>query len=429
LAPALEPLTHGLWAATAPAAPLTVALSGDLRADVAVVGAGYTGLSAALTLAEAGAKVVVIEAREIGFGGAGRNVGLVNAGMWVMPDELPKVLGPVHGERLLQVLGNGPAEVFARVDKHAIACELRREGTLHCAVGEAGVRELRDRAQQWQARGADVSLLDAAETQRMVGTDAYPMALLDRRAGVIQPLAYVRGLATAAVAAGVDIRSESPVEQIEVAGDQWRVTTTGGSVTAPKVIMATDAYTKGPWEIIRKEQVWLPYFNCATTPLSDDILRHILPEGQGAWDTAEVLSSFRMDAAGRLVFGSVGALRGPAQGVHSGWGQRAMTRLFPALKGIGFEHEWYGWIGMTDDNLPRFHRFADGVVGVSGYNGRGIAPGTVMGRILAEHVLGALSEDDLPLPVTTPQEAKHRGAKEVYYEAGAAVLHAVEHRF
>lgn len=429
MSPSLEPLTHGLWAATAPAAPPTVGLCADIHADVAVVGAGYTGLSAALTLAEAGARVVVIEAREIGFGGAGRNVGLVNAGMWVMPDELPNVLGPAHGERLLEVLANGPAEVFARVDKHAIACELRREGTLHCAVGEAGVRELRARAEQWQARGADVRLLDARETRRLVGTDAYPMALLDRRAGVIQPLAYVRGLATAAVAAGVDIYSESPVDQLEAAGDQWRVKTTVGSVTAPRVIMATDAYTKGPWEIIRKEQVYLPYFNCATTQLPPDVLSHILPEGHGAWDTAEVLSSFRMDAAGRLVFGSVGALRGPAQGVHSGWGQRAMTRLFPALKGVGFEHEWYGFIGMTDDNLPRFHRFAAGVVGVSGYNGRGIAPGTVMGRILAEHVLGKLCEEELPLPVTTPQEAKHRAAKEVYYEAGAAVLHAVEHRF
>ncbi|WP_304502290.1 FAD-binding oxidoreductase [Asticcacaulis sp. AND118] len=425
----LEAITHGLWAATAPEAPVTAVLYGDVRADVAVVGAGYTGLSAALTLAEAGARVVVIEAREIGFGGAGRNVGLVNAGMWVMPDELPRVLGAVHGERLLTALGDGPKEVFARVDKHNIACELKREGTLHCAVGAAGVKELSERAQQWQARGADVRLLDAAETRRMVGTDAYAAALLDKRAGTIQPLAYVRGLATAAVAAGVDIRSESPVEQIEAAGDQWCVTTSGGTVTAPRVIMATDAYTKGPWEIIRKEQVYLPYFNCATTPLPPDILRHILPEGHGAWDTAEVLSSFRMDAAGRLVFGSVGALRGAAQGVHSRWGRRAMAKLFPALKGVGFEHEWYGWIGMTDDNLPRFHRFADGVVGVSGYNGRGIAPGTVMGRVLAEHVLGKLSEDELPLPVTTPQEARHRAVKEVYYEAGAAMLHAVEHRF
>lgn len=400
-----------------------------MHADVAIVGAGYTGLSAALTLAEAGAKAVVIEANRIGFGGAGRNVGLVNAGMWVMPDELPRVLGPVHGERLLNALGDGPKEVFARVDKHAIACELRREGTLHCAVGAAGVKELRDREAQWRARGADVYLLDAAETKRMVGTGVYPAALLDKRAGTIQPLAYARGLATAAIGGGASIYTQSPGTRIEAVGEDWRIITSDGSVTARRVIMATDAYTHGPWGIIRTEQVRLPYFNAATSPLPADIVRSILPQGQGAWDTAEVLSSFRLDAAGRLVFGSVGALRGPGAVLHKGWGQRAMTRLFPQLKGVGFEQAWYGWIGMTDDNLPRFHRFAEGVVGVSGYNGRGIAPGTVMGRVLAEHVLGRLSEDDLPLPVTTPQVAKHRTTKEVYYEAGAALLHAVEHRF
>jgi len=425
--------THGLWAATAPEAPATALLSADTRVDVAVVGAGYTGLSAALTLAEAGADVAVIEARGIGFGGAGRNVGLVNAGMWVMPDELPRVLGRVHGDRLLDVLGDGPREVYARVDKHAIACELRREGTLHCAVGEAGVKELKAREAQWRARGADVRLLDAAETKRAVGTGVYPAALLDKRAGTIQPLAYARGLGRAAVATGVGIFTESPVTHIEAAGDRWRIVTAGGTVTANWVIMATDAYTNlgfaGPLEVIRREQVWLPYFNCATAPLPPDVAREILRDGRGAWDTAEVLSSFRMDASGRLVFGSVGALRGPAEGVHSAWGRRAMTKLFPALRGIGYEHEWYGWIGMTDDNLPRFHRFAERVVGVSGYNGRGIAPGTVMGRVLAEHVLGKLSEDDLPLPVTTPQTAAARTAKALYYEAGAALLHAVEHRF
>lgn len=421
--------THGLWAASAPEAPASPVLTAEGRADVAIVGAGYTGLSAALTLAEAGAKVVIIDAQDVGFGGAGRNVGLVNAGMWVMPDELPRVLGDVHGQRLLDVLGDGPKEVYARVDKHAIACELRREGTLHCAVGEAGIKELKGREAQWRARGADVVLLDAAQTKRAVGTGVYPAALLDRRAGTIQPLAYARGLAKAARAAGVLIYGQSPVTKVEAAGEDWRVVTQGGAVTARHVIMATDAYAQGPWEIIRKEQVWLPYFNCATAPLPPGVAREILPQGHGAWDTAEVLSSFRMDAAGRLVFGSVGALRGPAAGIHAAWSRRAMTKLFPALKGIGYEHEWFGWIGMTDDNLPRFHRFAERVVGVSGYNGRGIAPGTVMGRVLAEHVLGKLSEDDLPLPVTRPEAVPARAAKEIYYEAGAALLHAVEHRF
>lgn len=414
---------------TAPQAPDTVPLNGDVRADVAIVGGGYTGLSAALHLAKRGLKAVVLEAGPVGFGGAGRNVGLVNAGMWVMPDELPNVLGPVHGDRLLKLLGDAPAAVFDIVKTYDIACELRTEGTLHCGVGASGLEELKAREAQWQARGAPVRLLDAAETAEKVGSNAYSGALLDLRAGTIQPLAYVRGLAHAALKEGAAIHTQSPVTRVEQAGNAWQAFTDQGSVTAPWVIMATDAYTQGPWEIIRREQVHLPYFNLATEPLPQDIRSTILPGGEGAWDTVEVLSSFRMDARGRLVFGSVGALKGVGHGIHRDWALRALHRLFPQIGKVTFEAEWYGQIGMTDDNLPRFHKFADRVIGISGYNGRGIAPGTVMGRTLAELIAGEKGEDDLPLPVTAPQEAKMRALKEVFYEVGAQAVHLTDSRF
>ena len=414
---------------TAPEAPATAPLNGDVCADVAIVGGGYTGLSTALHLAKRGIKAVVLEAGPVGFGGAGRNVGLVNAGMWVMPDELPNVLGAVHGERLLTLLGDAPAAVFDIVKAYDIACELRPEGTLHCAVGAAGLEELKAREAQWQARNAPVRLLDAQETAQRVGSNAYSGALLDLRAGTIQPLAYVRGLAAAALKEGAVIHTHSPVSGVEATPAGWRVVTGNGSVTASWVVMATDAYTQGPWEIIRREQVHLPYFNLATEPLPEDVRATILPGGEGAWDTKEVLSSFRMDARGRLVFGSVGALKGAGHLIHRDWGLRALHRLFPQLGKVKFEAEWYGQIGMTDDNLPRFHRFADKVIGISGYNGRGIAPGTVMGRTLAELIAGEKGEDDLPLPVTTPQEAKMRALKEVFYEVGAQAVHLTDSRF
>ncbi len=195
------------------------------------------------------------------------------------------------------------------------------------------------------------------------------------------------------------------------------------------VIMATDAYTQGPWEIIRREQVHLPYFNFATEPLSDNVRATILPGKEGVWDTKEVLSSFRMDARGRLIFGSVGALTGMGETIHKGWALRALHKLFPQIGDVRFEAEWYGQIGMTDDNLPRFHKFAPNVIGISGYNGRGIAPGTVMGRTLAELVAGEKTEADLPLPVTTPAEAKMRAMKEVFYEVGAQAVHFTDSRF
>jgi glycine/D-amino acid oxidase-like deaminating enzyme len=423
-----DPKSHGLWERTAPPPPATTALSQDVQADVAIVGAGFTGQSAALHLAEGGAKVVVLEAVEIGYGGSGRNVGLVNAGLWVMPDDISVVIGDLYGSRVLDLLGAAPRVVFDLIARHRIECEAVHTGTLHCAVGEEGLAELAERARQWQARGAAVRLIGAAETARKVGTQAYTGALLDERAGTIQPLAYVRGLADAAMAAGAMVHTSSPVLAADDDGTAWRLRTPAGSVTAPSVIVATNAYTSNVWPQVRAELVHLPYFNMATRPLSDNLRRSILPERQGAWDTREILSSFRFDKEGRLVFGSVGALRGPGLPIHRNWGRRAITKLFPQLKGVEFESEWYGKIGMTVDNVPRFHRLGRNVVSFSGYNGRGIAPGTVFGRCLAELVAGKIGENDLPLPVTPAEPAPLRAAKEIYYEVGAQLAHFADAR-
>ena len=417
--------THGLWEASAPAAPATSLLLEDIQADVVIIGAGYTGCSAALHLAEMGKKAVVVEACEVGFGGAGRNVGLVNAGLWVMPEELPRQLGETYGERLLDQLGRAPRLVFDIVEKHGIACEVHGEGTLHCAVGAAGLKEITERAGQWQRRGADVELLDADQARQAIGSKGYSGALLDRRAGTIQPLAYVRGLATAALAAGAEIYTRSPAAKVEDTGSAWRVQTQCGSVTAPFVIMSTDAYTSGPWQELKREQVMLPYFNLATKPLSDNLRQSILPGRQGCWDTREVLSSFRFDDAGRLVFGSVGALRGTGTGIHRSWARREMRRLFPQLGTVEFDHEWFGWIGMTDDAIPRFHNLARNAYSISGYNGRGIAPGTTFGRDLARLAAGEITPDDFSLPLTAPGTPSLRTAKEAVYEYGAQAVHFI----
>ena len=420
--------SHGLWELTAPPAPETSGLKGSIRVDTAIVGGGYTGLSAALHLAEAGGNVALLEAVEIGFGGAGRNVGLVNAGMWVMPDVLGDVLGGDYGERLLELLGDAPKLVFDLIERHRIECEVERAGTLHCAVGLKGLRELEQRAAQWSRRGAPVELLNAADTAAKIGSSAYAGSLWDRRAGTIQPLAYARGLARSAVNAGAKIFTRSAVTSAERVDGKWKLQAAGGHVIADRVIVATDAYATGPWSEVRTEQIHLPYFNFATQPLSDNVRASILPERQGAWDTNEVLSSFRFDRAGRLVFGSCGALRGTGAAVHRSWARRALKKLFPQIGDVRFEAEWYGLIGMTDDHLPRFHKLAENVFGFSGYNGRGIAPGTTFGRLLALYALGQLDEKDLPLLASTPIKPNFRSARTALYEVGAQFVHLIEAR-
>ena len=422
-----DPLSHGLWEITAPPAPPTSPLNGEVRADVAVIGCGYTGLSTALNLAEAGAKVVALEAVEIGFGGAGRNVGLVNAGMWLAPDEIVKRLGADYGERLLKLLGNGPSEVETRVNKHGIDCEFVRNGTLHCAIGPPGLAKIEERCAQWGARGAKVELLGREETARRIGVDLYAGALLDLRAGTIQPLAYARGLASAALAAGAVLHTQSPVRSAERTGKVWRLKTDGGTVAADWIVVATDAYAEGGlWPQGKREQIRVPYFNFATRPLAPELKASILPGREGCWDTQFIMNSFRFDKAGRLLFGSIGALRLAGLEVHRAWAKRALKKTFPQIGAVEFEAQWYGMMGMTGNALPRFHRLSPNVVTFCGYNGRGIGTGTVFGRLLADHVLGKLREQDLPLPVTEPDAPALPALREAYYEAGAQIAHAVD---
>ncbi len=415
--------THGLWAQTAP--PLqTDRLTGSTTAQVLVIGAGFTGLSTALHLGERGISVVVLEAADVGFGGSGRNVGLVNAGLWLEPDSVIDRVGETYGERLIRLLGEAPKTVFEIIDRYGIACEARNNGTLHCAVGRKGRDEIERRFRQWQSRGAPVELLSEKESAQKLGTAAYAGALLDRRAGTIQPLAYVRGLAGAALSEGARIFTGDAVERVEHGKLGWTAITARGAVRAPWIVVATDVYAAGPWRAIAQEQIRLPYFNFASAPLDEAARRSVLPEGHGAWDTQAVLKSFRLDSAGRLIFGSVGALRAGGAAIHRAWAKRAAQTIFPQLRGLEFESEWYGTIGMTADNVPRFHELAPNVISVSGYNGRGIAPGTVFGKEVAGYILGDKGAADLPLPPTRVKEARFAAPRSAIYEIGALLVHA-----
>jgi glycine/D-amino acid oxidase-like deaminating enzyme len=288
--------------------------------------------------------------------------------------------------------------------------------------------EITARAEQWHKRGADVELLDADQAAKKLGTTKYAGALLDRRAGTIQPLAYARGLANAALKAGARIFTKSPVRTIDRKDGRWQVRGEDAVISAEWVIVATDAYGTGPGLPVRKEQVLLPYFNFATKPLPPEVRTTILPEKQGAWDTQLVMTSFRMDQAGRLIFGSIGALRGTGLAVHRSWANRALRKLFPNIGEVVFEAEWFGMIGLTKNNLPRFHKYADRMIGFSGYNGRGIAPGTTFGRTLAQYVTGEIRDSDLPLPVTPIEKATFRAAKQMFYEVSSQLAHIVSAR-
>ncbi len=373
--------------------------------------------------------MTVLEAAEVGFGASGRNVGLVNAGMWVMPEVVEAALAPPYADRLLDLLGAAPRYVFDLTAKYRIQCEAVHAGTLHCGTGSREISELRQRYSQWAARGAPVRLLTAEETAERTGSRKFDAALLDLRAGTIQPLAYARGLAQAAMDLGARIFTQSPAVRSERGRRGWTVHTTNGSVTSEWVVVATDAYSQGPWNVVRSSQIHLPYFNFATAPLAPEVRAAVLPNREGAWDARLILSSFRLDSAGRLIFGSVGALEGVGRRVHETWARRALRSLYPQLGTIDFEYGWYGNIGLTRDHLPRFHELEPNVVAFCGYNGRGIAPGTAFGRVIADYVSGASDHHSLPLPASRASEPALRTIREWMYRAGSEAVHGMAARF
>lgn len=413
---------RNLWQKTTPESFTAAPLDGEVRADLVIVGGGMTGCSAALYAAGEGMDVRLLEAEQVGHGGSGRNVGLVNAGLWMPPDDIESLLGREDGGRLNELLAEAPDLVFSLIADHGIECNAVRNGTLHCAHAPAGVEELRSRLAQQQARGAPVTLLDAAETRKRTGSPAFHGALFDTRAGTIEPLAYCRGLARAAGGAGARLHERSPVRSIRRDGDAWQVTTDAGTVTAGALLVATNAYHGQAEGAPAPAFTPVHFFQFATGPLAADELASILPGGEGCWDTGKVMSACRRDADGRLVVGSIGALDHAGSVVHRRWVRHKLAALFPQLAGQQFEHVWHGRIAMTRDHLPKIVRLAGRGFAIFGYSGRGIGPGTAFGKAAAT-ALATGDESGLPLPVLDGYGERGVQLRERLFELGAVAEH------
>lgn len=416
-----------LWRDTAPLLSNMPQMVGDHTVDVAVIGAGFTGLSAALHLAQKGVSVAVLEANVIGHGGSGRNVGLVNAGLWLKPAEVLDRMGQDAGDKLITALGEAPGEVFKLIKNYDMACEAKMNGTLHCAPNNKGVKDLEDRLQQWQDRGAPVTLLSQSQAANALGTDHYKAALLDERAGTVQPLAYACGLARVAISHGVKIFEQSPVIKAERSSKGWVLHTKKGKLQAGKVICATNAYHEQTIANQPPALSSLYFFQVATDPLNPDQLSRIMKDKQGCWDTNTILTSFRLNDEGRLVLGSIGNLDHMGGSCHINWARRTLATLYPELKDKPFTHQWFGRIGLTNDHIPRFASPMPGWAMVWGYNGRGIAPGTVFGKALADFVQSN-DFDQMPLPQADVKAEAFTKTQSFFIELGAGAHHFINAR-
>lgn len=286
------------------------------------------------------------------------------------------------------------------------------------------MENLKDRLRQSKISGASLELLDADEARRLAGSNAFHGALLDPGAGTVQPLAYCHGLARAAQRARAKLYSQSPVQQLRHENGVWILNTEAATIRAHAVLNATNAYAQSGAKPAAAQFAFVHYSQFATAPLEPDQLQHILPGREGCWDTALVMSSIRVDQAGRLIVGGMGNCDGPGGTIHTGWARRKLRALYPDLANVAFEHCWSGRIAMTGDHVPKVETIGPNALTAFGYSGRGIGPGTVLGTSAAKALLSK-DWDMLPLSVSNGYSERLPAAKEAFFEFGATAKHAV----
>ncbi|MGF7160207.1 glycine/D-amino acid oxidase-like deaminating enzyme [Rhodoligotrophos appendicifer] len=412
-------LPPSLWAATAAPALELPSLAGEKRANICVIGGGFTGLAASLAAAKAGATVILLEASEPGWGASGRNGGQVIPGFKWDPDDILKAFGPSQGEKIIAFGAASADVVFQLIKDYGIDCAASRRGWLQAVHSRKMIPTVQSRVEQWQARGQPVEFLDASETRRLSGTGAYEGALLDRRGGVLNPLSYARGLARAAISEGVDIYMSSPAVAVERQGQGWLTKTAQGRVVSDKIILCTNGYGRDLLPHLERTVIPVASFIVATKPLSGNVASSILPDGQGTSDTRRLLLYCRKDPAGRLVVGGRGRFADPVSPADFAHVEKATRSLFPQLGSVPFEFRWSGRVAVTVNHFPHVIEPEPGLIGVMGYNGRGVAMASALGGATGTYAANG-DAASLPIPLSKTREIPFYGLRRAYVAAASA---------
>lgn len=406
---------------SAPAPPPTTPLDQSVNIDVVVIGAGFTGLSAALHLAEAGIGVMVLEAKQIGWGASGRAFGQLVPYLKRGHEAVLRQYG-ADGQHIVDGVAAGPGLVFELIDRHRMDIWTQRSGLLFAAHSPNGQRDLEERTAYWRQRGAPIDMLYGDRCADLIGSSLYPAASLDGRGGNLNPLAYARGLARAAIAAGAIIHTDTAVTALRRNGALWLIEAGPHDLVADTVIIATNAYGRDLFPGLRQSIIPVRGHGFVTDPLPGDERHSILPERQSLTDTRHLFSGVRVLPDGRLHASAHGPLFGRREGAAD-WRRVAsrVWRLYPHLAPLRWTERWSGWVAMTVDQFPHLHALAPGVVTALGCNGRGIAAATMLGRDLAALVSDGMDAETVfpvvplrPLPWHRVAPLLVRSLAEVY---------------
>ena len=389
------------YAATANTLGRFDALSGDVRADVCIVGGGYTGLSAALHLAEAGLSVVLLEAHRAGFGASGRNGGQLGSGQRLDQQGLEALMGDPEATKLWQLGEDAKDLVKGLIQRHEISCDLK-PGVAWTGSSTADVAHLHDYGRHLQDRYdyEDLDILDQQACHQMCPSPEYRGGILDHGAAHLHPLNYALGLARAAAAAGARICEQSEVLDVEP-GAQVKLRTENGCVTADHLILACNGYLGGLNSQVAARVMPINNFIVATEPLGDDAAR-VLAQDVAVADSKFVVNYFRLSADKRLLFGG-----GESYGYKFPQNieavvRKPMAQIFPHLRDVKVDYAWGGTLGITMKRMPYLARLSPNILSASGYSGHGVGTATHAGQLMALAIQGQAEGFDTMARVPAP---------------------------
>jgi len=390
-----RPYPPSLYAATAHAAPPRPALDGDTSCDVCIVGAGFTGLSTAIHLAEKGRRVVVVEAERVGWGASGRNGGQLHSGQRRDQETLEHWFGEDEAHALFDLAEEAKRMVGELIARHAIDCDWQN-GLIHAVHKKSWVADADREVEFLRARYGyrHIDLLSQSQLARAIGTDVYFGGWRDDTAGHLHPLNYCLGLARAAESLGVTIHERTRVGAIETAGGRKRVVTANGTVGCADVVVAANGYLAGLDREIDAHVMPIHNYVLATEPLGARADR-LIPGREAVADSRFVVHYWRLSADGRMVFGG-GERYGTGEPADiAGFVRAHMLKIYPDLADVRIDHAWGGTLAVTMSRMPYFRRLSPGLYTACGYSGHGVAIATLAGRLLAEAIVGDTSRFDV----------------------------------
>ncbi|MEO8756653.1 MAG: FAD-binding oxidoreductase [Devosia sp.] len=369
-------------------------LEGEVTADVCIVGAGYSGLSAALHLAEKGLRVVVVEGAQVGWGASGRNGGQIVNGLNASLATIERRYGATTAKFIGSLLQEGAGIIRGLIDRYQIDCDLKR-GNIYAAYTQKHVEELEAKQALWRRYGMDEhELLDRNAVRTHIGSDVYCGGMIDHSGGHMHPLNLALGEARALESLGGVIYEQSPVTSVTQGVGKATVGTANGGVTANAVLVCGNAYLGNVVPELTARVMPVSTQMMATAPLGEVRASELLPSGMCVEDVRYILDYYRLSADHRLIFGG-GVVYGgtdPADVIAKL--RPNLDKVFSQLRDVKIDYAWSGNFALSFSRVPQLGRLSQNVYFAHGYSGHGITGSHLFGRILAEAVNGDLSRFD-----------------------------------